>query len=288
VDKFDRNYELLIQKRDGQTLKIERPFTVEFDIHRNSLSSANVCQIRIYNLAPDTRNQIRKDQFDYGDQRLISFRAGYGKKLSLAFSGNITQAWSVREGVNMITQIECFDGGFAYVNAITDQQYPSGTPQASIIDSLATSLGQTGVQIGAIGTYEGQISRGNSYSGNTMNILGEITGGGAFIDNRTIHCLNDDEALAGEIQVINAASGLLGTPILEQQYINLDMLFEPSLKVAQLVKIESATEERFNGTHKVLSIKHRGIISEVVSGSAITSLGLLPGAFFQVGTAESV
>lgn len=280
MDKYNRNYVLLVQKKDFTTLKIQLPFTVEFDIHRNSLSSANTCSIRIYNLNPNNRAQIRKDQFDFGDLRTIAFAAGYGDKLSLAFQGNISQAWSVREGNNMITQIECYDGGYAYVNAITNEQFPGDTNQSSIIDSLASSL--PGVTKGAIGSYPGQISRGNSYSGPTTDILKDLTGGGFFIDNSKAHCLNDNECLAGDIPLINAKSGLLGTPVKEQTYINFDVLFEPSLKVGQLIQLESQTADHFNGKHKVLSIKHRGMISEAVCGTAITSVGLLPGTFVPV------
>lgn len=282
MDKFNRNYDLLVQKKDGTTLSVQRPFTVEFDIHRNSLSSANVAQFRIFNLAPNTRDQVRKDRIDFGDQRTITFQAGYGKNLPLAFTGNITQSWSVREGVNMITQIECFDGGFAYINAITDQSFPSGTPQSSIVSSLVDNLKKYGVQPGAIGNYEGQISRGNVVSGSTTDNLKEITGGGFFIDNGKANCLRENECLESELIVINAKSGLLNTPVIEELYITLDILFEPSVKVGQLVAIESLTESRFNGLHKVLGIKHRGVISDAVSGTAITSLTLLPGFYSQV------
>lgn len=284
MDKYNRNYILFIQKKDFTTLKVTPPFTIEFDIHRNSLSSANVASIRVYNLSPNNRSQIRKDQFDFGDLRTISLMAGYGDNLSLAFQGNISQAWSVREGNNMITQIESYDGGYAYVNAITNQSFPSGTPQESIIDSLAGSL--PGVSVGAIGSFPGEISRGNSMSGSTTDLLRDISGGAFFIDNGKAHCLKDNECLEGNIPLINSKSGLLGTPIKEQTYINFDVLFEPSLKVGQLIRLESETAEHFNGTHKVLSIKHRGMISEAVCGTAITSVGLLPGVFTPVPEAQ--
>lgn len=284
MDKYNRNYILRIEKEDGTTLEVRRPFTVEFDIHRNSLSSANVCQIRVYNLAPNSRKQIRKNQYDFGNLKTISFQAGYGDNLSLAFAGNITQAWSVREGVNMITQIECFDGGYAYVNAVTDQQFPGGTPQKSIIDSIAASM--PGTSIGAIGNFPGQISRGNAYSGSSTAILGDLTGGAFFIDNSKVNALNDNECLDSDIPLINASSGLLGTPVLEAQYINLETLFEPSIKVGQLIQLESETDSFFNGRHKVLSIKHRGMISEAVCGSAVTQLGLLPGSFTPIAQAK--
>lgn len=280
MDKFGRTYRLLIEKKDGTVITVEPPFTVEFDIHRNSLSSANVGKIRIYNLAPDNRNQIRKNQYDYQDQRTITFYAGYGKNMPLAFTGSITQAWSVREGNNMVTQIESFDGGFAYINALTNTSFPNGVPKTSIIDSLVKNL--PGVKVGAIGDYQGQITRGSAYSGSTPDLLVEITGGGFFIDNGKANCLNDNECLESDIPLINAQSGLLGTPVLEQQYINFEMLFEPGLKVAQLIQLVSETESLFSGTHKVLSLQHRGVISPSVSGSATTSVGLLPGVFTSV------
>lgn len=278
--KLGRNYKLVVERIDGNTVTIQLPFTCEFDVHRNSLSSANVASFRIYNLSPENRNSIRKDQYDFGDIRKVSFFAGYGDKLSLAFTGNISQAWSVREGVDFITQIESYDGGFAYVNAITNNAYPENTQQSSIIDNVAASL--PGVTVGAIGNYEGQIRRGNSYSGPSVDVLTELTGGGFFIDNGKVFCLKDQECLDGDIPVINAATGLLGTPVKETTFINLELLFEPSLKVAQLIRLESTTAEFFNGDHKILSLKHRGVISEVVSGQAVTQVGLLPGSFIKV------
>lgn len=287
MDKFNRNYILLIEKRDGSLLTIKPPFTIEFDIHRNSFSSANAGQIRIYNLSLNNRSQLRKDQYDYSSEqarRKIVLKAGYGDNLSLAFQGNITQAWSVREGVNMITQIESFDGGYAYVNAITGDQFPANTETRSIIDSFVQNL--PGIQPGAIGNYEGKITRGNSFNGNTTDLLSEITGEGFFIDNGKAHCLKDDECLAGSIPIINAESGLLGTPILEQQFITFEMLFEPSLKIGQLIQLESQTATHFNGLHKVISLVHRGIISEAVSGNATTTVGLLPGSYTEVPEAS--
>lgn len=278
--KLGRNYKLVVERTDGNTVTIQLPFTIEFDIHRNSLSSANVGSFRIYNLSPDNRNLIRKDQYDFDDIRRVSFFAGYGDKLSLAFQGNISQAWSVREGVDFITQIESYDGGFAFVNSIASNSFPRNTLESSVIDSIARSM--PGLQVGAIGDYSGQLNRGNTYSGPSTQILTELTGGGFFVDNGKIFCLKPDECVDGDIPLINASSGLLNTPVKEQTYINFEMLFEPSLRVAQLIMLESQTADIFNGTHKVLSLVHRGVISDVVSGQAVTNVGLLPGTFKKV------
>lgn len=279
MDKYNRNYELYVLKNDNETLKITLPFTIEFEIHRNSFSSANVCQFRIYNLAPNNRNQIVKDPFDSLTNRLVQFKAGYGKNLSLGFSGMITEAWSVREGTNFITQIECYDGGFGYSNAITNSEFPGETHNSAIVDSLIDNLGKYGITRGTVSKVEGTIGRGNSFIGNTTELLREKTNGSFFIDNCKANVLASNECLASDIILINEKTGLLGTPRKENQVINLDMLFEPGLRIGQLVKVESSGATRFNGIHKVISLKHRGTISEAVCGDAVTSVGLLSGTF---------
>ncbi len=271
-NKFGRNYELRVGTDDGSTLVVRLPFTIEFDITRNTLTSANVCQVRIYNLNKLNRNRLRFNISNFGGPyRPISLRAGYGENLAEVFSGNVSQAWSVREGTNYVTQIECFDGGFAFTNGVTDRQFPANTPQQSLIRSLMGDLPNTAV--GAVGNYVGTSSRGNSYSGNTASILTELTGGGFFIDSGKAYALSTNEYASGPGQTltINAQSGLLATPVLEQTIVRFDMLFEPSLNVGSSIFLESITEENFTGKYKVVAVKHRGTISGAVAGKAITS-----------------
>lgn len=276
TQKFGRNYLLNVETQDGSTLTIQPPFTLEFDITRNVLTSANVASMRIYNLNANHRGQIRKNVNDYADLRLIQLLAGYGSKLSLVFEGNITQAWSVREGPNFITQIESFDGGFAFANAASNLTFPAQTEQLTVIDSLIKDLAGAGVRPGVVGAIDGQLSRGNAYSGNTCDLLKQLTGGRFFIDNGKAFVLADNECITGPIAAINASSGLLNTPVREQTIITFDMLFEPRLIIGQQVVLDSATAEPgINGSYKVISLKHRGIISEAVCGEAITSVGLL-------------
>lgn len=275
MDKFNRRYLLFIQTQDGSTLEVQLPFTIEFDITRNVLTSANVCQIRIYNLNKRNRNQIRFDISNYGELRGIELRAGYGDNLPIIFSGNVSQAWSVREGNNFISQIECFDGGYALANGTFDQQFIEGTPQRTILENMLTKL--PGVTPGVVGEVEGEISRGNSYSGNTSDLVGQLAPNKFFIDNKKAHVLGDSECLKGDIDLINSDAGLLGTPIREQSIINFDMLFEPRLIIGQFINLASSTDDSFNGSYKVISLKHRGVISEAVGGDAVTSCGLFKG-----------
>ncbi len=273
--KFQRNYELLIQASDGTTIIVRPPFTMEFDINRNILSSANTSSIRVLNLSKSKRDVIRKNVNDFNDLRLISLRAGYGEDLPVAFTGNVNQAWSFRENVDFVSQMECYDGGFDFVNAHTSRTVAAGTPRKDIPSLLVQDFKT--VQLGAIGgSLQGKIFRGQPLKGNTMSLLRQMTGGSFFVDNGRLNILADNEYIAtSSIPVINAASGLLGSPIWQDSIIHFSMELETNLIAGQVVDLDSETEPSLNGRYKVISLHHKGVISEAIGGSAVTEVGLL-------------
>lgn len=280
--KLYRNYFFEAEKESGGILNIEPPFTLQLDITRNLLNSANVCQLRFYNLSERNRNELYYNQSDYtgGNFRQIQLRAGYGQSsqnLKTIFLGNITQAWSVREGPNFITQIECMDGGNSYVNANIDMTFKAGTPIRTVIsDIMETLKDSSNLTVGGIGDFSGTLSRDNAYKGNPNAILFELTGGGFFIDNGKAYAMKTSEyvpeASTDSIPVINVDynSGLLNTPILERTQARFEMLFEPSLNPGRKIELNSITFPKLNGHYKVYMVKHRGIISPSVSGKLIT------------------
>jgi len=270
VDKFGRSYVLEVETQSGVVV-IGPPITIEMHIIRNTQGAQQSSVLRVYNLSEKRRSQIRFNIYDYGTIRNVRLRAGYGTNMASIFRGNIMQAFSVREGVNFITQIESYDGGYAYVNGTTAQQFPAGTPQKTVVSSLMATLPYTSV--GVVGSFPGVLSRGNSYSGNTTEILNELTGGAFFIDQGKAHALGTNEYIAavGGTTLVNAASGLLGTPMREVQIVRFDMVFEPGLNPGHKIKLQSLTEANFNRDYKVTSVEHHGIISEAVCGELITT-----------------
>ena len=118
MEKLSRNYYLSIGESglrgssSSNSLVVQPPFTVEFDINRHSLGSCNYAQIRIYNLSPKNAALIWWDWDDYYNRPTIQFQAGYGPgpNLPILFSGRITQCQSVKEGINYITTIQELTG----------------------------------------------------------------------------------------------------------------------------------------------------------------------------------
>lgn len=299
--KFNRNYSLFVQTETGEILNITLPFTVEFDVHRKLLSSANDAKIRVYNLSQKHRNAVRHNLNDYGNIKTCVLLAGYGDNLATIFNGNISEAFSVRESVDFITEISSYDSGNAFQNADVNGNnfapIPAGTPQKDKIIGLVKTMAPFGVTQGAFGNLPGTVSKAESYSGPTIDILrdetGSSAGSGFFIDNGRASYLNENECIAGPSVVINQDSGLLGTPVLEATLLRFDMIFQPNLFIGQQVQLQSANFQdidgrNINGFYKVVEIHHKGMVSPAVCGDAITTVTLYygVGALIQVPLAS--
>ncbi len=274
MDKFGRNYTLKIEALSGEIVIIEPPYSMEFDVVRNILSSTNDANFRVYNLGEYIRRQIYKERISIDVYRSLELLAGYGDSLSTIFKGNVQQCSSVRQGVDFITNIVGHDGGFAYVIGQVEASFPKETPFNEVLEEIIKTLPQINPGVIANG-YAGQnLQRGNVYSGNSVDILAQLTENSFFVDNERAYILGDRECIQGSLEVITSESGLLNTPIREENILTFDMLFEPRLLIGQLVELRSSTLRDFNGAYKVVSLKHRGMISDSVCGTAVTSVGL--------------
>lgn len=270
---------------------IKPPFTLDFDVQRSLFSGQNNFSLKIYNLAPNTRNLMRKDdisyQFSQADFRPVVLRAGYGANMSKIVVGNCIQCYSTREGVDYTTQVTGFDAGIAFANGVTSATFTSdNTTRTEIVTALAKSLPKTSLGSISQTVMQGSIPRGNSYSGNTCSILSEITGGAFFVDNGVVHVLGESESTDDETIVIDSSSGLLGTPTRERLIVHMSVIFDARIRVGQQVVLQSFTDKSFNAVYKVLGVHHRGIISRAVCGDAITELSLQKGTYTKVPRAS--
>lgn len=286
VYKFGRNYVLNVQTHpssafalgDQPFITVQPPFTMEFDIIRNTLSSANNCNIRVYNLSEKKRNQILHDQY-VAPNTQVNLRAGYQDDMFLIFSGWINKCWSVREGNNFITQIQCFDGGNAYVDATCDNlpPFPTGTTYRDIIIGLINSMEPFGVRLGKVGMFKDQITKPYPVSGSTISSIRDIAGKNAvFIDNGVCNVLLTNEYIEASpmVPIISSETGLLGTPTRQETFLIFDILFEPRLSIGQRIQLKSNTANNYNSEYKIASIQHKGVISDAICGDAVTTIGV--------------
>lgn len=274
MTKFQCKYRITINT-GSKNLIIEYPLTVKFNINRNTFASSNTASFQIYNLALETRNYIFQDRYKIYEQKTIIFEAGYGDNLTLCFKGRIQQAYSRRDGVDIITEIQAFD--YDIIQTYTSKTFDSGTSFKEAYLNMASDM--QNLKVGAIGSLEGEFKTPTVFDETSFFALNKLTGEHTFIDNGVLHTLMDNEALGDYgVYVIESSTGLLGTPMRRDAQLEVQMVFEPNIVVGQLVEINSTTDTNFNGQFKVCGINHSGTISGAEAGQRITTLNLFIGS----------
>ena len=233
------------------------------------MASANTGNFKVYNLGQQHRNVIYKNQFDVNTAfRSLVLKAGYGVgqaiTLPIIFQGNVMQAQSYRleKSVNFITEIDGYDYGWVMTNAKSNRNYPAGTvTQSKIIKDL-------------IGDLQTTVPSDPTNKGSALNI-------GAVSPQFDV-TYGQNVAIVGntwDLTIIDSQTGLLGTPKKQQNFLIVEMLFEPRLQVGQQVQIISSSLSQYpssnNGVFKVVGIEHRGTISGAVGGECKTIVSCL-------------
>ena len=246
MKKFNRNYKLFIQSSVKNTMiEITPPLTIEFTVSRGIMATLNNMEIRIYNLAKSTRDQIFQDWYNLNEYKQIILMTGYDD-LNLTFSGNVFRAYSYRQGNNIITYIKAFDGGFDMVNnTVSATIGKTNTTNQSLVDFLISKF--TYVKKGNITAIEGSPQRATVFDGSTYDILQKYTNGKTFIDLEKINVMKDNDVIEGDVPLINSDSGLIGTPIRNDAYLEINMIFEPRILVAQVIEIKSSINSQYDG-----------------------------------------
>lgn len=273
--KFQRNYQLDIITPRGKKITIKPPLTLVFNLTRNTLASANRCQLKIYNLGKNTRSQIYKDRYVTTEYWKISLRAGYGNSLKEVFSGNIYEANSTKQKTDWITSIDCFDGLDAIQNGFTAKTVSKQTSKIDVIKSIINDM--PNVLAGVFGSAaEGEAPRGQVLMGQSSTVLSDVTEGQYFIDNETVNVLTDDETIKGQVIVLDS-NQLLATPKRQDTFLTVPVLFLPEVQVGVVCEVNSL-EEIYNGQYKVMGFNHNVTISQAIAGESVTTLQLYFGA----------
>lgn len=268
------------ENAEGTVYRFKNPTTIEFSIIRSINTSQSSGSFRIYNLGQETRDAIYKDNFKPQYLRVMTFEAGYGDVIPMLFNGFILEAKSYRsEGsVNFITEIDAYDyAGFGVINSFSNFTLTAqdGSSPNHVINRLVQNLKDYKVTVGAVSDFGNtNRTRGRTILGPTWEALQIETGNLAYTDNGKIYALKNQDLYLGEIEVIDAATGLLSTPKKRDQFLTLEILFEPRISVGQRIVLASRAAAKYNGEYKVVAVEHFGVISDAVGGKCKTILTL--------------
>lgn len=284
--KFGRDYKLVMQGNQtggGQELTFRYPLTCKFDVDRKTFAMANTGNFTIYGLSNSNIKSAFYDLYELGKSPVpIKFFAGYNTQppLPMIFFGNIVDAYTTREGPELVTHIQALDGQFGIDNSVVSAD--SGTGEkwqfSPTMEKLMKNI--SGVEFGGIflDAEPPPGARAFAPNGFVWQVLQENLPEGAelFIDNGKVYILSETEIIPSEgTDEISNATGLLNIPVRHGGETDCQMLFTPDLILGQPVVLRSELATWVNGVYKIIGLHHSGTISGTESGDARTDVALL-------------
>ena len=280
-DKFFPTYELEIETSNGSIVipsDDKRYFNIEASVNYSYSESPNTCDITIFNLNKTTRDAIFFDAWDYFTFRKMTFKAGYGGDLQMLFNGNIKEAYSDRNGPDVMTKISGWDN-FWYNNNYVTSTISGGATRNQVIDQILEGI-ETGEGIARVvrsnfNDLDNNL-RPETYRGRPQDLIKERIGQDAslFFDDNKLFVLKDNDAIGneGNIPLVNSETGLLGVPVKRNRIVEFRMIFEPSLRIGRAFELQSSFSDQLNGVYKVLSVSHSLSLGENIGGENVTTV----------------
>jgi hypothetical protein len=212
---FDRKVQIDIVRGNSLIALRVEGLKVVFDVSKDVKASANTATIRIYNLAPQTRNERFQDLKD----RVI-IRAGYAdESLDEIFHGDVVDYSHPRDGANVVTTIVANDGQSALRNSYSSVSYGQGASLKQILKDATRELGLPSKSEDWLKVLGDQkFLQGFAFSGPTQALLDKVTaraGAEWSVQGNQLQILKKGGVVPMDLSLIPLVSpdhGLIGSP----------------------------------------------------------------------------
>ena len=255
LSRFDRDYRLVVGVGGSRQVEVRPPMRVAFAAQKSVEGGLNKLTLRIYNLRQSSREAIAKDPEEVRHVPL-SLEVGYSGELALIFRGSLHRAANKRSGADIITEIECLDGGYDFLNSFTSRTVRGGN---NAIEAVLSDMPNTGA--GKIASVP-EILRPRVLVGASGKLFDDLIGDDQtwYIDDEQLFVLGTDQVVSALAPVVSSATGLLTTPERSMQRVSFSTLINPALRIGGLCRLESTLAPQMNGLYRINSMGYEGDI----------------------------
>lgn len=232
--QWKRRAEVIIGK-GGNGLSVT-DLRIVFEVTKTLKESPNTANIKIYNLNPGNEQKIKNEFTD------VILNCGYEDGMRMVFRGNIKHVYRYRDGNDYITEIEAADGDRDFTTSVINETLAAGTTNKQIISRAVASF-----KGGTTEGYTGDVNekprlRGKVISGMSRDVLSDIardSGANWSIQDGQLTIVKSGGLLPGTAVLINANTGMLGAPEVDDKGITVKCLLNPIITVNGAIKIDN-------------------------------------------------
>lgn len=251
---FGRRWDVTIGDVDISDLAIV------FNVKKTLKREPNTCELKVYNLAPDTRRRLTTPRAS-----MVRVEAGYVDRVSQIYLGEVRAlSPGYVEGSSIVTDLSSGDGEKAQQTAKLYAPLGPGVSSGDALRAIADALGVGAGNVPAAAarlTATGRtvFPRATALAGNAARVLDDFCRSAGLewsIQDGVIQVLDLGAALETRPYVLSADSGLLGAPKLDSEgKVNAETLMIPELRPGMRVQFDS---KFVTGLYRIAQIEFTG------------------------------
>ena len=248
TEYFGRVYELKIGDEDGAPIVIDgfidNPYQLTFMIDQTPSSHLAYAEITIYGLSKSTRQKIRQ-QYD-----TVNLVAGWTTLYCNIFRGQIVNVETGREGADPFVRLFCRSAAVKWDEFRVNRTFGPGATFEEMLRFVAQSFGYPVDFIGDFSDLPKSL-RGEGLQGDAKEVMrqlqsmpiGDVPAFDWYIDSkqRMKVVRSGSEREDSDTYTFTPANGLIGTPEIKINGVDVDVLLNPRIRPYDLYAVESET-----------------------------------------------
>lgn len=243
---YNRKYIVTID-----TIKITE-LAVSFTVTKTLEPEPNTCDLVVYNLNKEHRNQLSKLVSSGGPA--VEIEAGYLEGYGRIYLGQLREVTSYRDGSTWVTELHSGDAERDLGHARINRSYGKGTPLDKIVKDMIRQLrsssgnSSSAVATGTLAEAGRYIVNGITLSGSVRKNLNRILksmGKEWSIQDGEVQIVDRGTCLPGPSILIDSSHGLVGSPTVGSEgLVKVRTLMNHELTPGRGIQLESTHLEK--------------------------------------------
>jgi hypothetical protein len=252
---FQRSWSIIAGPLDVSNLD------ADFKVRRSLRSEPNTCDLKIYNLQPDSVAQIMQSSSTPNAIVPVSIQAGYGGVNETIYQGNLRAAMTVTSGSEQVTQLSSGDGETNIAYSRVNFAAAPGSSTRTVLTQIVAALGvgEGNAEQALAGMSQTYCSKGVILKGNAADYLEDLCAANGLeysIQGGALQILPLNTPLPGQALVLSSNSGLIGSPTVDSKgVLSATALITPGLIPGGLVTIQG---ESVSGSYRIVVVEYEG------------------------------
>lgn len=243
-----RSFQLVVGAPGGSGIQIGSTnptapaLKVQFEVIKTLNPTPNTAQIKVFNLNPQSEtNLIPGIGKPLKEFVAVQLNAGYSTSPNTRiFTGNVQHAFHYRDKADYVLQIIAGDGDKDYKQAKMNLTLAAGTSHVELVNAAVASFSTT--TLGPVLITSNPRIRGRVISGMTRDVLSQLARESTAnwsIQDGQLQIVPTNTVLQKQAIVVNAATGMLSAPEINDRGIKVRCLLNPAIGINSVLQLNN-------------------------------------------------